>query len=119
MLFTGAKPVAPATKMIGFARVLAQEERAERPFEAHRVADLHRGEDVGRELAAGDQADLQLDLAFTCGAVANEKLRFSPSRQQDVDVLAGVEADRLAVDLQLHEHHVVRCAFCIATTRAV
>ena len=91
--------------------VLAQEERAQRPLEADRVADLHRGEDVRRELAAGDQPDLQLDLAVHVRRGREREAPFlavaALAGQQDVDVLAGIEADRLAVDLELDDHHVV------------
>ena len=47
----GAKPVPLATKTIGFALVLAQEEGAERPFEAQDVPLLHLVEHVIAELA--------------------------------------------------------------------
>ena len=57
----GAKPVPLASRTIGLARVLAQEEAAERAFDAQDLLVLHRAEDMVGELAARHVADVQLD----------------------------------------------------------
>src|SRR6185369_14971736 len=59
--------------------ILAQEECAQRPFEAQDVALLHLGKDVVGELPAGDVAHVQFDELASCGALPMEKLRREPS----------------------------------------
>ena len=66
----GAKPVPEATNTIGLARILAQEEGAERALEAQDVALLHLAEHVVGELAAGDVAHVQLDQLVVVRRVA-------------------------------------------------
>jgi hypothetical protein len=77
MLFTGAKPVAPATKTIG--RLDSRSTKSPSGPSKRIVAHLHLLEDVGGEAPARHQADLQFDVLGLCGALAKEKARRSPS----------------------------------------
>ena len=74
----GAKPVPHATNTIGLARVLAQEEGAERALEAQDVALLHLAEHVIGELAAGTWRTCSSISSSSCGGLAIEKLRRVP-----------------------------------------
>ena len=107
MLFTGAKPVAPATKMIGFVGILAQEERAERCLRSGRVSPTFIASNTCVvKRPPGIKPDLQLDHVVRVRRRREREAPLLAVRQDDVDVLAGVEAERLAVDLELHDHHV-------------
>jgi len=90
MLLTGAKPVAPATKMMG----LAQEERAERTFELDDLANLHPLEHVRRVATARYAANLQLDHVTLVRRGGERERALLAVVEQHVDVLSRVEAQR-------------------------
>ena len=111
MLLMGAKPVAPADEEDGVL-AFAQREAATRAFEAQGVAHLHALEHVGGEASAGHQAHMQLDLAALAGTVGEREGAALAVVQQDVDVLACAEIQRLALgQLQQHAHHVLGQTF--------
>ena len=83
----GAKPVPPATNMIGFVGLLAQIERAERPLETEDLASLVLGEQRVGEKAVGNVADVQLEQLVVVRRRGQRKAAALAVLQQEVDVL--------------------------------
>ena len=94
----GAKPVPEASSTSGCAMVLAQEEAAERPFDAQDVARLQRAEDMVGEFAAGHVAQVQFDprllvadhLALAVRRVGDRVAAPVAVAQDELDILAGL-----------------------------
>ena len=81
-----------ASSTIGLSAVLAQEEAAERAFDAQDVLLLHRAEHMVGELAAGHVAQVQLDrrrAAQVCRRVGHRVAAPRAVAQDELDVLAG------------------------------
>ena len=70
-------------------RFLAQEERAERPFEAQDLAALVLVEELVREMPAGHVPDVQLEQRVVVRRRGERKAAAAAVLQQEVDVLAG------------------------------
>ena len=94
MALIGAKPVPLATEEDGFVAVFAQEESAQRAFEAQDVALLHHFEDVLGEFAGDDVTDMQLQKFVIVQRVRQRKAARLIVLDEDVDILAGEELQR-------------------------
>ena len=85
----GAKPVPPATKMIGLSGVLAQIERAERALEAQDLAALELVEELPAEQLRPERGGCAARAARRRrGAVAMREAAPAAVLEQEVDVLA-------------------------------
>ena len=109
MLFTGANPVAPATKMIGFVLSSRRKNEPSGPsnrttsptFIAVKTCVVYLPPGIRRMCSSIELAHVRRGREREAALVA--------VGQQDVDVLAGVEPRHFrALDLQQHPHHVVR-----------
>lgn len=109
MLLTGAKPVPPATKMIGLSLSSRRKKNAVRPFEAQQGLFLQMVEHEMGELAVWHQADVQLQELVVVRRVGERKAAALVARQQNVDVLAGKELQALVGrQRQVQHHHIGR-----------
>ena len=92
----------------GRTRRLAPEpELAERTFDAQQRLLLHAVEQLLRELAARDLADVQLDQLVASRAARDRKTAAPVLRQHDVQVLTGDEVELFVRrQSQEHGHHV-------------
>src|SRR6185369_853838 len=92
--------------------VLAQEEAAERPFDAQDLLLLHRAEDVVGELAAGQVADVQLELRLVDDGMRRVGHRVAAPgtvAQDELDVLAGAVLEQVVGgQLQANDRDVGR-----------
>jgi hypothetical protein len=108
----GAKPGARGEQDDRLVGVLAQEEAAERPFDAQDLLLLHRAEDVVGELAAGQVADVQLELRLVDDGMRRVGHRVAAPgavAQDELDVLAGAVLEQVVGgQLQANDRDVGR-----------
>ncbi|CAM2158584.1 hypothetical protein PT2222_40385 [Paraburkholderia tropica] len=88
----------------GLVRILAQEEGAERRFEAQDVALFHLREDVVGELAAGHVADVQFERTFLVRGARHRVAAARAVLEDEFEVLAGQILEAL-VGGQLQPEH--------------
>ena len=79
MLLTGAKPVAPATKMIGFFESSRRKNEPSGPSMRSVSPTFMRSNTCVVKRPPGMRRTCSSISAWSCGAVANEKLRRCPS----------------------------------------
>ena len=90
-------------------RFLAQEERAERPFEAQDLAPFEFVEQLMGEMPAGDKANVQLEQRVVVRRRGEREAAAAAVLQQQVDVLAGQKLQALVRrQLDLHDGDVRR-----------
>ena len=88
-------------------RLLAQEERAERPFEAQDLAPLELREQLIGKPSAGKVADVQFEQRVVVRRIRKREAAAATVFQQEVDVLPGEELQPLVRgQLELDDRHI-------------
>ena len=73
---------------------------------------------MGREAPAGDQPHVQLDLALSCGGLANENARRCPSASTMLMYWPAAKRDALAGGQRQHQAHHLGARRSMRSTRA-
>ncbi len=91
----GAKPVPPATMIIGLVDSSRRRKVPQRSFEAQDVLDLHGREDLLGKGATRNEADVQLEQLVLVRRVGQREGAPLAVGKQKLDVLAGEELQAL------------------------